>query len=338
MSLHGVTRVRIPRLIDIHMHLRQLPFMAWVIAQLLDVYDWVLPIGNTTPPIATGPEALDYELKILAAGARFRVIKSLFFTEELTVELIEQAWQLGVKSIKLMFKQTSVGSQHGIPFDALWDYRRHFALMEKLGLVLQIHAEHPGVENLLERERACLPYVRQLATEFPQLKIVIEHATTIGAINLAYELENVWCSITLHHLVLLHWMVLGNHDHLCLPVAKDWQDREELLRAAFSTHPRFVFGSDSAPHPRTAKDRAKGACGIFSAPTTALLIQIAEERGALDRLEDFTSKRAAQLFQLEPSGETVEFVREPQDIPFETDPSHARPFLAGRRLDWRLAA
>ena len=48
----------------------------------------------------------------------------------------------------------------------------------------------------------------------------------------------------------------------CKPIAKRPEDREALLQAALSGHPRLMFGSDSAPHPIHAKEACGCAAGV----------------------------------------------------------------------------
>lgn len=46
----------------------------------------------------------------------------------------------------------------------------------------------------------------------------------------------------------------------CLPVLKHERHRQALLRAVASGSPKFFLGTDSAPHAKTAKENACGAC------------------------------------------------------------------------------
>jgi len=52
----------------------------------------------------------------------------------------------------------------------------------------------------------------------------------------------------------------------CKPIAKRPEDREALLKIALEAHPKVMFGSDSAPHPKHAKEACGCAAGVFTAP------------------------------------------------------------------------
>ena len=82
----------------------------------------------------------------------------------------------------------------------------------------------------------------------------------------------------------------------CKPIAKRPEDREALLKAALSGHPRLMFGSDSAPHPVHAKEACGCAAGVFTAPIALpRLAALFDGHGALDRLQGFVSGHACSL-------------------------------------------
>lgn len=123
--------------------------------------------------------------------------------------------------------------------------------------------------SVLNAEKHFLQHLRKLATDFPKLKIVLEHATTKEAVDcvrvrwddpsfqqltLGREQvkslpDNVGCTITPHHLVLTIDAVPSQPFNFCKPIAKEPVDRKALLDVVASGHPRFFLGSDSAPHP-----------------------------------------------------------------------------------------
>ena len=84
-------------------------------------------------------------------------------------------------------------------------------------------------------------------------------------------------------------------DFYCLPVAKRERHRLALRQAATSGEPRFFLGTDSAPHPRSAKEAACGCAGIYNAPfALESYAEVFEQEGALDRLEAFASLNSAR--------------------------------------------
>src|SRR6185437_8663334 len=114
-------------------------------------------------------------------------------------------------------------------------------------------------------ERALEPLHRRI----PELKIVLEHATTEEAVEwVGAAGPNIAATITAHHLVINRNALFagGLRPHLyCLPVAKRERHRLALRRAATSGDEKFFLGTDSAPHPRSDKESACGCAGIFTA-------------------------------------------------------------------------
>ncbi|MDP3685246.1 MAG: dihydroorotase, partial [bacterium] len=128
--------------------------------------------------------------------------------------------------------------------------------------------------------------------------------------------------------------------HFCKPVAKTRKDRAALLAAALSGCPKFFFGSDSAPHPRGAKECADCCAGIFTAPVALpLLAEIFERHNALGRLESFARNFAIRFY--DPPGSahdlsrTLRLVKQPWNVPEEI--GGIVPFFAGEEISWRVA-
>ena len=82
-------------------------------------------------------------------------------------------------------------------------------------------------------------------------------------------------------------LVGGVRPHLyCLPILKRETHRAAVAAAATSGDARFFLGTDSAPHPRGAKECGCGCAGVFSAHAALPLYAMAfEQAGALDKLE-----------------------------------------------------
>src|SRR5207245_8838551 len=109
-----------------------------------------------------------------------------------------------------------------------------------------------------------------LRRRLPELKIVLEHATTKEAVEfVAGGGTDIAATITPHHLVINRNALVngGLRPHLyCLPLAKREGHRLALREAATSGDPKFFLGTDSAPHPVGDKESACGCAGIFNAP------------------------------------------------------------------------
>jgi dihydroorotase len=109
-----------------------------------------------------------------------------------------------------------------------------------------------------------------------------------------------------------------------------------LRKAATSGSPKFVLGTDSAPHMREAKESACGCAGIFNAPfALESYVTVFEAEGALDRFAGFASEHGPRFYGLPLNQDTVTLVREPCEVPDEI--AGVVPFHAGEMLDWKLA-
>lgn len=66
-----------------------------------------------------------------------------------------------------------------------------------------------------------------------------------------------------------------------------------------SGNSKFFFGSDSAPHPISAKEKTPPSAGIFTAPVTLpLLCELFDDSNALSKLENFVSGFGAEFYGL----------------------------------------
>lgn len=160
-----------------------------------------------------------------------------------------------VFGIKLYPAGATTNSEGGVR--AMKDAEGTMSLMQEMGIPLLVHGESHGF--VMDREAEFLDVYRDLATRFPRLTICMEHITTASAVRLLDEFENLAATVTLQHLLITLDDVAGGmlRPHLfCKPIAKRPEDREALLKAALSGHPRLMFGSDSAPIPSTPRKRA----------------------------------------------------------------------------------
>jgi dihydroorotase len=153
-----------------------------------------------------------------------------------------------------------------------------------------------------------------LRARVPGLRVVMEHVTTAeAAAYVAGGGPDMAATITTHHLVINrnHILAGGIRPHYyCLPVAKREHHRLALRKAATSGLPCYFLGTDSAPHIDALKEHACGCAGCFTAPNTmAILAQVFEDEGALDRLEGFTSGHGAAFYRLPVNSGTLRLTR-----------------------------
>jgi len=122
----------------------------------------------------------------------------------------------------------------------------------------------------------------------------------------------------------------------CKPIAKRPEDRAALLDAALKAHPRLMFGSDSAPHPRDKKECCGCAAGVFTAPIALqVLADLFTKNGCAQNLQTFVSDNARRLYEVKPSEKVVTLVREPFEVPAIYGETVV-PMYAGETIPWSV--
>lgn len=186
-----------------------------------------------------------------------------------------------------------------------------------------------------------------LHNDFPNLKIVLEHATTREAVEIVKSLgPTVGCTITIHHLQLIVDDWAGCCHNFCKPVAKFPHDRDALRQVILDGHPRFFLGTDSAPHPKTSKEGPAAAAGVFVTPfVLPYLASILDSFGALDKITGFACENGRAFYGVPASADStmVTLVNETMFIPNEISyvnelgqEACVVPFLAGKEISWKL--
>lgn len=216
----------------------------------------------------------------------------------------------------------------------------------QLDVPLLVHGEvtDPQVD-FFDREAEFIRRVLMpLLESMPSLRVVMEHITTKDAAEfVARAPANIAASITPQHML---WnrnalFVGGLRPHAyCLPILKRETHREAVAAAAMSGSKKFFLGTDSAPHPKGAKESACGCAGIFSAPVALPLYTHAfEMAGALDALEGFTSLNGPDFYKMERNTDTVTLRKEPWTVPESYsfgDDKVVVPMWAGLECPWRV--
>src|SRR3989454_976147 len=341
-------RLTLKRPDDWHLHLRDGPAMASVLADAARQFARAIVMPNLKPPVRTTYEALDYRERILSAlpqGAAFEPLMTLYLSDDTPPEEVARAKLSGrVHGVKLYPAGATTHSDSGVT--RISRCFRALEKMEEVGLPLLIHGEStdPAID-VFDREKAFIEEVLGPTLErFPQLKVVLEHITTREAVQYVEVTgPNVGATITAHHLLMnrnaLFMDGIRPH-HYCLPVLKREEHREALVEAATSGNPKFFLGTDSAPHPRLDKEAACGCAGVYTGHAALELYAIAfEEAGALDKLEGFASLHGARFYNLPLNRGSITLVREdwtvPETIAFGGE--SLVPLRAGETIPWKLA-
>ena len=318
--------------LDMHLHLRDGDMMKLVAPLSSASFAGAVIMPNLVPPVADAGAVQAYRQRVLDACGDdvFQPYMTAFFRSYSEKEL-SRLKEL-VFGIKLYPAGATTNSEGGVK--AMKDAEATLSIMQEMDIPLLVHGESHGF--VMDRE------AEFLATRFPRLTICMEHITTAAAVQLLDEFENLAATVTLQHLLITLDDVAGGmlRPHLfCKPIAKRPEDREALLQAALSGHPRLMFGSDSAPHPIHAKEACGCAAGVFTAPIALpRLAALFDEHGALDRLQGFVSGHACALYGLNPPARTVRLQRREMLVPdaYEGHGQKVVPMDAGCTIPWRL--
>src|SRR5919109_1525746 len=341
-------RLTLRRPDDWHLHLRDGAALAAVVADSARRFARAIVMPNLKPAVRTTAQALNYRERILAAlpeGAKFEPLMTLYLTDDTPPEEIARARLSGhVHGVKLYPAGATTHSDEGVT--RLSRCFHTLEKMEELGLPLLVHGEStdPAID-VFDREQAFIEETLGPTLErFPRLKVVLEHITTREAAQYVEVTgPNVAATITAHHLLMnRNALFMGGirPHHYCLPVLKREEHREALVDAATSGNPKFFLGTDSAPHPRGAKEAACGCAGIYTAHAALELYATAfEEAGALDKLEGFAAQHGAHFYGLPVNAGTVTLERREWRLPEMLAFGDERlvPLRAGDTLPWKLA-
>jgi dihydroorotase len=316
--------------LDMHVHFREGSMAATVVPLTVQHFAGAVIMPNLVEPITSLERLQKYAAEIEPLCSNFAPYFTLFF-RSYTHDELEQA-KTKIIGVKLYPAGITTNSEAGTR--SIKDEIATLRAMETLGIPLLVHGESDSF--VMDREHDFLDTYRWLATTFPQLTIVMEHITTAAACELLDEYPNLYATITVHHLLTTLDDVAGGlmRPHLfCKPIPKRPSDRAKLLDLATSGHPKVMFGSDSAPHPQSAKECCGCAAGVFTAPIAlALLAQIFDEHDALDKLQRFVSDNACTIYRITPPQKEIELLRESFSVPASYGP--VIPMMAGTALGW----
>jgi dihydroorotase len=341
-------RLVIRRPDDWHVHLRDGEMLKAVAGYTARSFARAIVMPNLVPPVTTVQAAEAYRERILAAlpeGAEFRPLMTLYLTDDADPAEIVRGHEAGVlTAAKLYPANATTNSAHGVT-----DVRNIYPALEamqRIGMPLLVHGEVTDPEiDVFDREKVFIERIFQrLLADFPELRIVFEHITTLEAADFVTASgPNIAATVTPQHLVINRNAMFagGLRPHAyCLPVAKREAHRQAIRRAATSGSPKFFLGTDSAPHAIERKEADCGCAGIFNAPfAIETYAQVFEEEGALDRLEAFASENGPLFYGLPLNEDRIMLERGEVHVPAQVPAAGSAivPFHAGETLRWRLA-
>lgn len=341
------TEITLTRPDDWHLHLRDGEALQAVLPDTARQFARAIVMPNLRPPVTTAEAAQAYYQRIkqaLPAGMAFEPLMTLYLTDNTPAAEIAAARASGVvHAVKLYPAGATTNSDSGVT--SLHKCAAALAEMEKQGMPLLIHGEvTDGEVDVFDREKVFIErHLQPLLKDFPGLKVVFEHITTRDAAEfVAAGPATLAATITAHHLLMnRNAMFTGGirPHHYCLPVLKRETHRQALVKAAISGSAKFFLGTDSAPHPRSAKEASCGCAGMYTAHAAMeLYAEAFEEAGALDKLEGFASFYGADFYGLPRNRQQVTLRKTawqvPEHIPFDDDV--LVPLRAGQTMHWKL--
>jgi len=339
--MSSLTTFEIHEPLDMHLHLRDGDMLKLVAPLTSETFSGALIMPNLVPPITTKEALLSYKQRIKDACKDdvFDAYVTLFFQSDYSYEFLEDIKE-DIIAIKLYPAGITTNSETGASSMDVEVLRPTLSSMSKLGIPLCIHGETNGF--VMDREKEFMPIYESIAKAFPELKIIMEHITTKDAIDLLDKYDNLHASVTLQHLLITLDDVAGGmlQPHLfCKPIAKRPEDRSALLNAALKAHPKLMFGSDSAPHPKHKKECCGCAAGVFTSPIALqVLVELFEKHNCLDNLNDFVSLTAQKVYELTPKKKTIKFIKKDFLVPaiYEYKNENVVPMYANETLAWSI--
>lgn len=334
---------------DWHLHVRDGNALATVVPHTAAQFARAIIMPNLRPPVTTAAQALAYRDRILAVvpvGLSFEPLMTLYLTDNLPADEIARAKAAGVVAVKLYPAGATTNSDAGVT-----DMRKTYPTlqaMQRAGLPLLVHGEVTSPDiDLFDREAVFIDtQLIPLRRDFPELKIVMEHITTLEAAQYVQAADARFqaATLTAHHLLYNRNAIFtgGIRPHYyCLPVLKRETHRQALLAAATSGDAKFFLGTDSAPHAVHLKEHASGCAGCYTAHAAMeLYAQAFDSVDALDKLEAFASFYGADFYGLPRNTGTITLKRESWTPPasYTFGQAELKPLASGEALAWRLVA
>ncbi len=332
---------------DWHVHLRDGDMLKAVAGYTARQFARAIVMPNLVPPVTTVAAAAAYRERIRAAvpdDADFTPLMTCYLTDSIDPDEIAAGHGHGVfTAAKLYPAGATTNSDSGVT--AIANIHAALERMQAIGMPLLIHGEVTDSDvDIFDREAVFIERILEpLVRDFPGLRIVLEHITTVDAVDFVRQADpDIAATITPHHCQINRNAIFerGIRPHAyCLPVAKRETHRLAVRAAAVSGSPKFFLGTDSAPHTREAKEAACGCAGIFNAPyALESYAQVFDEQGALDKLEGFASEHGSRFYGLPLNEGMVTLRREKTGVPetLSAGATQMVPFHAGETMGWRL--
>ena len=332
---------------DWHIHLRDGAGLKVAAPDAAKQFKRAIVMPNLRPPVTTTALALAYRARIMDAlpsDTSFEPLMTLYLTDNTSADEIYKAKESGkIYGVKLYPAGATTNSDSGVT--DLANCAQALSAMQEVGLPLLTHGEVTDADvDIFDREKVFIErHMKKLVSTYPDLKVVFEHITTKDAAEfVANAGNNIAATITAHHLLMnRNDIFVGGirPHHYCLPILKRETHRQALVEAATSDSGKFFLGTDSAPHPKGAKESACGCAGMYTAHAAIeFYAEAFEAANALDKLEAFASFYGADFYGLPRNTETIQLVKEIWQVPdsYDYDDDVLVPLRAGGEIGWKV--
>lgn len=341
--------ISITRPDDWHVHLRDGAYLSSTVRDISRYFGRAIIMPNLETPVESAVQAGEYRDRIISLvpdGSNFTPLMTLYLTDRTSPQTVTEASQSGfVHAMKLYPAGVTTNSAAGVK--AIEQLYPVFEAMQEQHVVLAVHGEvADDTVDIFDRERVFIDrHLSEISVKFPALKIVFEHITTSDAVAFVQEsADNVAATITVHHLLYNRNHLLANglkSVFYCLPILKRDVHQRALIEAATSGHKSFFLGTDSAPHPRSAKEDACGcAAGSYTAHAAIeLYAEVFATMDSLDQLEAFASHHGPDFYGLARNNDQITLQESPWEVPallpFAGD--ELIPIRANEQVHWSVA-
>ncbi len=319
--------ITIPRPDDWHVHLRDDAMLEAVVGYTARRFRFAMVMPNLVPPLTSVAAAVAYRDKILAAApddaGDFRPVMALYASPDVDLDDLRTGIADGVvAAVKYYPAGATTNSEAGAA--SMRDLMPLYEVLAETGTRLLVHAEStdPTVD-IFDREAHFLEMqLAPLMDEMPELLVTVEHVSTAAGVELVRDRPGTAATITPHHLARERSDLLADGmrpDLYCKPVINSEADRVRLVEAATSGDPAFCLGTDSAPHPTTAKYGPKAKAGVFNAAYgLEVVAEIFHGNDALDVLPAFASHNGCAIYGVDAPTEHITLARESVDADLAT--------------------
>lgn len=350
----------IPWPLDLHHHCRNGAMAELVTPYAAQHFRYITAMPNLGHDrIRTPEQAVEYRNFLTEIGKKtnpkFKVNVPLYLEPDTSPSVVERGFDIRAwRTAKLYPRGGTTNSAEGVDFREVGKLYPVFNVMQRLGMLLLIHAEPThdmdGVEiDVLEREQRSLTMINTLLQKFPQLRIVFEHMSSDAGVRKLQHWKsqgyNIEATVAPQYLFKVHNDLFRggmNPGLFCIPVYKYEEDRQALIK--YLVGGGGFLGTDSAPHPKGNKARLCGCSGgLFNAPVALPsyfhIFRMWGKAGWFQRFLNFACFNGPKFYGLDIDRTNALVIRaDPWHVPpsYGEGANEIAPFMAGELCPYSI--